>query len=231
MRAQIITGCSGIGLAAVSFALPAVFPHVDPWLAKVVLGTGLLLIFIGFVLWVSSLKGKASGSGLTQATHGSQSPTIAHVNGDTHIHYAQPPPAATQPPKSPYGSGGQPAPVQRPSPEALVPNFLLEQLVAKLLFHQGRVPDDAEEAMAYFLRMELEIADKVHQRQMAVWGREGTEPASRLSKHDLRFARFDARQPRLSIQRTEGKPLFVYHDVTFNRRQVDEAWPLKGNEG
>ena len=206
--------------------MPIVFPHVEPWVAKYMLWFAVFLLVGAVALWLLGLRRLATDGAISQASLGAQSPNIGLTGGNVTINYG--PPAG--PLAAPYRYSldhvdALAGAILGAKPEALVPDFFLGQLVARLLIHQGKVPDDAKEAEAYFLRMELEIADKVYQRNIAVWGRKGTEPAARLSKHDLHLVRIDARQCRLLLQREEGKPLFVYHHVTFNRGQVDEAWP------
>ena len=216
---------AGAGSLLAGLGAPKVIDGLPAWVSPGLLGLGILLLLVAAGLrFIRTGKPQEDG-GMSAATTGPRSPATNISNArDIYINSTL---ASINPPiaESPAGAGERPASVQQPPPEALVPDFFLGQLVARLLIHQGKVPDDAKEAEAYFLRMELEIADKVYQRNIAVWGRKGTEPAARLSKHDLHLVRIDARQCRLLLQREEGKPLFVYHHVTFNRGQVDEAWP------
>lgn len=224
MRAQVITGISGIGLAAVSYALPIVAPHVDPLVAQVVLGLGLALLLAAFVLWLTGPKSRSGEGGLSQTTHGLASPVFRDVSGGVHFHPPAPSPPAMQPEKSPQGSGGI-GPVHFPPSPPPADDHKFEQLVARLVHRLGPVPKEHEAKKEFFRQIELEIADKVHSRRMAVWGRLRDNPRDRIRQDYLRFARFDIQGKMVAIRHPDAVRWTNYTDLKFDGHEVEEAWP------
>lgn len=224
MRAQIITGGSAVALAVASWALPLVFPHVDPWVAKGMLTISAVMLLAIFVLWIAGLKGKPSGAGLNQVTHGPASPVFRDVSGGVHFHPPAPSPPAMQPEKSPQGSGGI-GPVHFPPSPPPADDHKFEQLVARLVHRLGPVPKEHEAKKEFFRQIELEIADKVHSRRMAVWGRLRDNPRDRIRQDYLRFARFDIQGKMVAIRHPDAVRWTNYTDLKFDGHEVEEAWP------
>ena len=216
MRAKIVTGCSGIGLAAVSFALPVVFPHVDPWVAKVVLGAGILLIFIAFVLWVSSLGGRASESGATQTTYGPQSPAIGSVAGDVHL-YAQSHPVAVNEPAAP--------PTQSQRRDQRQPDLPFTGVLVRLYKKKGGMPEEEGKKQEFLRSINLELGDQTHQKRMAVWGRIHNLPIDRISPYSLQYGAFDHRNKQFTATGLHAVRSTVWTDLKFCKAEVDEVWP------
>ena len=160
MRAEIITGCSGVGLAAVSYALPVVFPHVDPWVAKVILGLGLLLIFAAFVLWLSGTKSKPTGDGVTQTSHGPNSHQIGSVGWDAHIYVGAAP--TSPPPPSRYRTWDDP-------PQSSRPEFPIWRAVE----HVAKTIGDDNDC---FPRVRQQLRQAASEGRIEVWGRKEIRP-------------------------------------------------------
>lgn len=88
MRPAIISGCSAAALAIGGWAVPIVFPHVDPQLAQWMLWVAAGLLSVAVMLWAWDLKKPGEvGTAVTQATGGPQSPAIGSIGGDAHFHF------------------------------------------------------------------------------------------------------------------------------------------------
>ena len=59
MRPAIISACSAISLTLVGLAVPIVFPHIYPWVARGMLWAAALFLAIALVLWLWGLARKS----------------------------------------------------------------------------------------------------------------------------------------------------------------------------
>jgi hypothetical protein len=94
MRAAGVGFCSSAGLAIVALGVPILYPHIDPWVAKLMVGGGLALLAIAFLIWFWGLR-RAAPNGVTQSTTGDQSPSFKDIG--TVNNFYGPPPAASNP--------------------------------------------------------------------------------------------------------------------------------------
>lgn len=101
MRISTAAGVGSVASLLAGVGVPIAFPDAQPWIGQaLLLGAGLLLALVVGLWWPR--KNNDEGSGTTQTTHGAHSPIFRDVHGSVTIN---PTPAATQPAKSPHGSG------------------------------------------------------------------------------------------------------------------------------
>lgn len=154
----------------------------------------------------------------TQSSTGSHSVNIGTNHGPVTV--ASPPPAATQPAKSPYGSGRPPMEISRDATRGadklppLRPDCPLASLVPLVLAKITPNTDDRA--------INLAIADWAHIDEASVWGRNGDKPLQKIPKSLLRQASFDYRRGKLSYQGTFSP--ITLTDIQFNSAQVEEYW-------
>lgn len=130
-------------------------------------------------------------------------------------------PAEPPPEPDPHVSRGLGSLYGDPDPE---PDYYLKQVYARLIMRLAPVPEGAEAKKRFFERINLEIADKVHLKKMWVWGRRGTVAAKRIPAATLDNATFDGKEGKLRIPSIDSLNATVYHDVKFNREQVEAVW-------
>ncbi len=118
-----------------------------------------------------------------------------------------------------------------PSPEELIeaedlaPDLKLDGLLSQVYKVLGGVPNGSEaQKTAFYKRVDREIADKVHLRKMAVWGRLHGRPLDRIRSTQLII--MDHKSKALLIKSDALYPA-RYTDLHFNKAQVRAAWPLK----
>jgi hypothetical protein len=107
--------------------------------------------------------------------------------------------------------------------KAVEPDFPLNGLLIRVYGHYGyprSAPSEAEQRR----KINLLIMDKVVQRGLSVWGRQGDLPLGKLSAYALARATLDHRKSELRVASLDGDPN-VYKDLHFNRAQVDAVWP------
>lgn len=64
MRSAIISGVGAVGFAIVGWAMPIVFPQVDPLVGQAMLAVGLLLLLTAFILWIRNRKANGNGQSI-----------------------------------------------------------------------------------------------------------------------------------------------------------------------
>lgn len=154
----------------------------------------------------------------SQSSTGSHSVNIGTNHGPVTV--ASPPPAATQPGRSPYGSGRPPMRVSADAVRGaeklppLRPNFTLASLVPLV---EGNIAPGSDDRS-----INLAIADWVVQYGVSVWGRYEDQPIQKIHATYLKNARFDHRRNNLKYA-TDWHSLTMF-DVQFNKSEVDEYW-------
>ena len=98
MRPAVVSGCSAAALAIGGWALPIVFPHVEPWVAKYMLWFAVFLLAGAVALWLLGLRKPTTDGTISQTSLGPQSPNIGPTGGNVTINYGPP----VEPPAAPY---------------------------------------------------------------------------------------------------------------------------------
>lgn len=188
-----------------------------------------LAVFIGVTIWGFWPTGPevAAPERASQSSSGPNSVNIGVNHGPVTL--PSPPPAATQPAKSPYGSGSPPArAVPRPpmtisrdamrAAEGLPPLRPDYELVDVVMLAQGRLPNTASQR-----DINLLIADWIVEHKVKVWGRREDLPIHQLSSSELRFVKIDCANRRISTSDDWGHRSH-YSDVKFSSVEVGEYW-------
>lgn len=179
-----------------------------------------LAVFVGLSAWGLWPSGPETvlPEPATQSSSGSHSVNIGTNHGP--VIMASPPPAATQPARSPYGSGRPPMEISKDAMRGanklppLRPDCPLANLVP--LVRAKIAPNTDDRAI------NLAIADWAHIDEASVWGRNGDKPLQKIPKSLLRQASFDYRRSKLSYQGTFSP--ITLTDIQFNSAQVEEYW-------
>ena len=98
MRPAVISGCSATALAIGGWALPIVFPHVDPTVAKYMLWLAAFLLLTAVALWLWGRNRGPLDGGLTQSSSGDGATNVAGPNATVNVYHGQSSPAETKVP-------------------------------------------------------------------------------------------------------------------------------------
>ena len=93
MRPAVISGCSATALAIGGWALPIVFPHVDPTVAKYMLWLAAFLLLTAVALWLWGRNRGPLDGGLTQSSSGDGPTNVAGPNATVNVYHGQSSPA------------------------------------------------------------------------------------------------------------------------------------------
>jgi hypothetical protein len=231
MRPAIISACSAAGLALGGWAMPIVFPKVEPAIAEYMLWVAGALLMFAFVLWLWGLRGP-DAQAATQTTAGGSSPNFGTVTGPVTLNYAPPSPPMTQERKDPYGprspqagwtedglSGLQRAIAgYQPKPDFPLAGVLV--LVYKAL---GGIPSERHLRDEFFRQVDLTIADAIVENNLSVWGRVLDRPRQRISMASLRAGRLLHVWKYLEVPTDAVRPT-RYTDLMFNKAEVLDVW-------
>jgi hypothetical protein len=92
--------------------------------------------------------------------------------------------------------------------------------------HLGGAPDDKRAKLAFYDKVDREIANKVSLNELSVWGKLFKRPIGPISIETWRRGEFSHRQKHLAVHGDAVHPL-LYTDLHFNKRQVDDIWPKR----
>ena len=82
MHSAIVSACFSAALFIGGFALPIVFPHIEPWVAKYMLWLAAMLLVLAGGIWLWGLRRSDNGGHVvTQTSNGPHSPNL---NGTFH---------------------------------------------------------------------------------------------------------------------------------------------------
>jgi len=104
----------------------------------------------------------------------------------------------------------------------------LNHVLIRIYKIMGPAPDDPIRKQHFTKRVDLELADKVHLKGMALWGRYGNKPLRAILGTDQ--IEFDHRNGRVTISVNDHQRL-VYHDIHFYSAEVNAVWPRPQSEG
>lgn len=179
-----------------------------------------LVVFIGLSVWGLWPSGPevAAPEAASQSSSGSHALNISVNHGPVNI--GSPPPAATQPARSPYGSGRPPMRISADAMRGaakmppLRADFSLASLVPMVERKLGQGADERA--------INLAIADWVVQYGPVVWGRFEDRPIQKIHPTHLANAKFNHQWNALKYS-TEWTSITLT-DIQFNKSQVDERW-------
>jgi hypothetical protein len=230
MRATIIAASAGTASLIAGIVTPMVIPATLPvWIRWSLLGLAgaLYLLAIGVWLW-GRLKGDGSAlSGTNATTAGDHSPAFVGTFGDVHYH-ATPAPAATQPVKSPYGSGN---PTSPPAPSLadaymqgrFTADMPLGAVLSRVYYMLGGAPKEAHLKRAFYDKVDRELIKGVRQHDLFVWAFYGKRGPDLLSKDMIRRGYFEHKSMAFILPSDSLHPMRFEH-LEFNREQVDRVW-------
>jgi hypothetical protein len=187
-------------------------PVYLPWMFL-----GAFVIVAIWAFWPSSTEPVAPRSA-SQSSSGSHSVNIGTNHGPVTV--ASPPPAATQPARSPYGSGHPPINISTNAMRGaeklppLRPNYRLTKLGSTVAANIEPPTEDRA--------INLAIADWVVQEKVTVWGRYEDLPLEEVYAADLKNAKFDFRKG--IVRYANDYHVITLTDVQFNKSEVDSYW-------
>ena len=187
------------------------------------IGIGLSLVYWALLAWLRPKENEGDAR-ISQITHGASSPAIGEIHGNATFNLGPPHPTATQPARPPYGSASPPSipPQRRPALDA---DCSIEDVVECLYRTLGPLPNGPRLEQDFYRRVDLEIADKAHQKQMTVWGRIRDLPIDRIGLHSLQFGKFDHRRREFRARGRDAMNWTIWTDLKFNAAEVKKVWP------
>lgn len=238
MRSAFISTCSAIALAILGWALPLLFPHVEPWIAKALLGFAGLLILMAVALWLLEFRqgdarnpvGRTANDKSTAQLSGTFSGPIT-FNSLQSSGFPENTNNASQRSEARYdlekvsgAIGGALRALDLGS--SGTPDFPLAGILVRLYKIMGPQPDRDPSRSNFWKKIDREIADQVAYKDMAVFGRIGNRALQKIDERSLRRGWFDHRKGVFYCSGDSIYPL-VFEDLKFFKSEVDVAWPLK----
>lgn len=258
MRPAIISGFSAVAFAIGGWAVPLVFPQVDPQIAKWMLGFAVTLLLIALLLWFRGLKQPEQKEqyGLNQITDGNQSPAIGSIGGDAHLYFGGQPE-----PNLPSGSRGGTdeslAGLERAmsgvnkleqSRRASCPIFPMWEAV----MHVASVVKDVDETACYPIARR-EIRQAARDGRIEIWGRP-TIPLTRLAQlpqpkeiwepigseywsdfklNSMAVGEIWQEHPHTEAEAhvTKGRDGGMYWTLRVDQRDIERTWRKPRNDG
>lgn len=233
MRPAFVSGFSAIGFAIGGWAVQVAYPHVDPWVGKGMLAVAAFLLVLAFLIWLWGMRKSDRGGGIAVSTSGPHSPTFGTVVGDVIF-------GASQKDEKPstYTSDERPrgptttelsemeAAVIRaramPPPKA---DRSFEAVLVRVYKALGGAPADPAKKQAFYDRVDRELAKRVQENGMSVWGYYGKRGPELLSITTLRRGWFDHKKRVFVSPSIDTIHPMQYEHLEFNKEQAERAWP------
>jgi hypothetical protein len=223
VRSAVLSTASAAGMAIGGLAFPIVFPHVPAWIGKDMMWLAAALVALTLILWLWDLGPPVPPGGMNQTTLGPASHNFGTVGTVT----INPPPAATQERKSPYGtpmSSERRSTVHRKL-TGLRPDMLFNALIVRVVKSHGGAPADEADKPAFWRKVSLDIQDEISQRDARVWGRLDDQAIRLLSPDLMAKGKLDLRKGTLSGPVGDSVHPIEYSDLKFSKFEIDEIWP------